>query len=161
MSELTWVDKSTWGPGPWQDEPDKINWTDEATGLPCMIVRGPAGALCGYVGVAEGHPLYRVDYGHKVFPYLEVHGGVTFTDGCQENGDGHGICHIPEPGQPDDVWWIGFDCAHGFDVMPGLESRMRESGMSYIEAIATYKDVRYVTTECTELAAQLRDQAKE
>lgn len=58
--EYTTIDKSTWGPGPWQEEPDKIQYVDEATGLPCLIVRnGPTiGALCGYVGVLPGHPLH-------------------------------------------------------------------------------------------------------
>jgi hypothetical protein len=29
------VDKSTWGEGPWNNEPDKAQWQDEATKLPC------------------------------------------------------------------------------------------------------------------------------
>ena len=34
MEHKTWatVDKSAWGDGPWQDEPDKEQWPDEATG---------------------------------------------------------------------------------------------------------------------------------
>jgi hypothetical protein len=32
-------DKSYWGEGPWQHEPDKMQWTDDDTGLPCLIVR--------------------------------------------------------------------------------------------------------------------------
>ena len=38
------VDKTTWGAGPWQDEPDKKQWRDE-TGFPCLIVRNNGGAL--------------------------------------------------------------------------------------------------------------------
>lgn len=60
--EETLMDKSAWGPGPWQDEPDKRQWADEATGLPCLIVRGPIGALCGYVGVPPDHPAYGLSY---------------------------------------------------------------------------------------------------
>lgn len=45
------VDKSGWARGVWDSEPDKIQWQDAETGLPCLIVRGPVGALCGYVGV--------------------------------------------------------------------------------------------------------------
>lgn len=54
------VDKSGWGDGPWQLEPDKKQWEDEVTGLPCLIVRNTqvTGSLCGYVGVPQGHPLY-------------------------------------------------------------------------------------------------------
>jgi hypothetical protein len=41
------VDKSWWPRGPWDDEPDKVQWPDEATGLPCMVKRGPVGSFCG------------------------------------------------------------------------------------------------------------------
>lgn len=55
-------DKSDWPRGPWDNEPDKIQWQDEVTGLPCLIVRGPVGALCGYVGVPKSHPAYGLSY---------------------------------------------------------------------------------------------------
>lgn len=62
-------DKSAWGPGPWQDEPDKRQWRDEATGLPCLIVRSPMGGnLCGYVGVPREHALHGKDYSERVKP---------------------------------------------------------------------------------------------
>lgn len=57
-----YLDKAEWGQGPWQDEPDKVQWRDGATGLPCLIVRGPHGAFCGYVGVLDTHPWHRKDY---------------------------------------------------------------------------------------------------
>ena len=56
VEHKTWVtiDKSSWGDGPWLAEPDKEQFADEATGLPCLIRRSPtSGALCGYVGVPE------------------------------------------------------------------------------------------------------------
>lgn len=43
----TTKDKSTWGDGPWQHEPDKMQYEDPDTGLPCLIVRNAVGALCG------------------------------------------------------------------------------------------------------------------
>src|SRR4051812_44340660 len=110
--EYKTVDKSTWGPGDWQDEPDKVQWQDEATGLPCLIVRGPSGALCGYVGVAEGHPLFAKEYSSAD---VEVHGGLTFADFCQQTtNEARHVCHVPAPGEPDHVWWFGFDCAHSW-----------------------------------------------
>jgi hypothetical protein len=75
------VDKSEWGPGEWQDEPDKIQWQDADTGLPCLIVRGPSGSLCGYVGVAPGHPMHGKHYDAVD---VEVHGGLTFARGCAD-----------------------------------------------------------------------------
>lgn len=60
--EYRTLDKSKWGDGPWHREPDKMQWQDEATGLPCLIVRNHGGAWCGYVGVNDGHPLYATGY---------------------------------------------------------------------------------------------------
>jgi len=57
--------RATWGPGPWQEEPDRIEWRDEATKLPCLIVRQQSGVLCGYAAVLPGHPLHGVDYGAR------------------------------------------------------------------------------------------------
>lgn len=178
--------RKNWPPGPWDKEPfDKMNWIDEATSLDCMMVRGPMGSWCGYVGVPPGHLFHGKQYGqclkgcypenpvkanqkalrkafrartlaksraereqHQRFiavmlshreairsgglfsrmkswrckhsnleGALSVHGGVTFTGGCSEDGV---ICHIPTPGRPDDVWWIGFDTCHSQDVAPGM-----------------------------------------
>jgi hypothetical protein len=81
--EYRTVDKSTWGDGAWQSEPDKKQWLDEGTGYPCLIVRGPSGALCGYVGVPRGHPHYGKHYDHEDIS-VEVHGGLTFSDLCAE-----------------------------------------------------------------------------
>ena len=63
--EYRFTDKSGWEQGAWQDEPDKVQWIDEETGLDCLIVRNPGGALCGYVGVAEGHSLFEVSYSER------------------------------------------------------------------------------------------------
>jgi hypothetical protein len=90
------VDKSQWGEGPWQQEPDKAIWQDKETGLTCMMVRGPFGGLCGYVGVPPWHPLFGRGYGecpvgcaepwceHTAEMRLQVHGGVTFSNHCHE-----------------------------------------------------------------------------
>lgn len=70
----TWnnTDKSDWIEGEWKDEPDKCQWVDGATGLDCLIVRGPFGALCGYVGVPESHPYYGKSYKDLVTVSNEV-----------------------------------------------------------------------------------------
>src|SRR5262252_7143826 len=116
------IDKSDWGPGPWQDEPDKRQWADEATGYPCLIVRAPLGHLCGYGGVPPGHPCYRRDYGDDHLGGADVHGGLTFAGPCMKGvPQDHAVCHCPDPGESDDVWWLGFDCAHGYDFSPGLQ----------------------------------------
>jgi hypothetical protein len=205
------IDKSTWPVGPWNAEPDKVQWVDEATGLDCLIVRNNGGALCGYVGVPEGHPWHGVDYSgctqkppcgeswceHTPGSAVEVHGGLTFADSCNEpkrerweswrqamltrrdeakrypKGDaarewaelsrflddyegwreymiGRTICHVPLPGRPDSVWWLGFDCAHSGDFSPGYDSFLNSRGYD------VYRDREYVERECRKLAAQLK-----
>jgi hypothetical protein len=60
--EFDFVDKSDWGKGPWQNEPDKKQWRDRASSYLCLVIRSPAGSLCGYVGVSKGHPAYGLHY---------------------------------------------------------------------------------------------------
>lgn len=146
------VDKSVWGNGPWADEPDKLQWQDDETGLPCLIVRNPVGSLCGYVGVPLGHPWHGLDNDDDELVDVEVHGGLTFSGACQEGDDSaRRICHIPSPGEADDVWWLGFDCAHAGDISPSVERppRFLEVSGGFHE---TYKSLDYVRAECASLA---------
>lgn len=169
MQALEWttIDKSEWGDGPWQSEPDKLQFVDEATGLPCLIVRGPSGALCGYVGVSLGHPYF--EKGYSELPgagwdddiddprHIRVHGGLTYADHCQQQVEGDrdveaaGICHVVEDGEDDNVWWFGFDCAHACDLTPKFISEFKASLGS------KYRDVAYVKAEIATLAAQLKE----
>jgi len=136
------IDKSGWPRGPWDTEPDKAQWVDPTTGLDCLIHRNRMGALCGYVGLPPDHPLHGADCDTVD---VKVHGGLTYSDRCQDTGDeSRGICHVSEPGRPHDVWWLGFDCAHWQDRLPGLNL----SG-------PVYRDVGYVKAEVEWLAAQL------
>lgn len=136
------IDRSIWGKGPWDNEPDKLQWIDIETDLDCLIVRNDMGALCGYVGVTEGHPLYGKDYNDTDF---SVHGGITYSNFC----NGH-ICHVPEPGRSDKVYWFGFDCCHAFDLLPSSLAYSNPPD-SYI-----YRDIEYVKEECSKLAKQLK-----
>lgn len=166
--EYSYVDKSGWHYGEWTAEPDKIQWPDSETGLPCLIVRGPGGALCGYVGVPDTHPWHGKAYGdavgtctedcsddshwsHSVGSQLQVHDGLTFSDACSHSADERGICHIPGPGEPDNVWWFGFDCAHSGDFSPKYERHYGPSGYE------SYRNVEYVRYEVTSLARQLAE----
>jgi hypothetical protein len=151
------IDKSQWGPGPWQTEPDRVEW--EHAGLPCLAVRNHFGTWCGYAAVPPGHPLHGQTY-HDVDVY--VHGGVTYTNRCA----GH-ICHVPKPGEPDDVWWFGFDTGHSGDYSPSMESYQRRFGMvgspyDHDAAVAAhdwhrpvYRTLTYVFVEVLHLAEQL------
>lgn len=142
-------DKTSWGEGAWQTEPDKKQWQDEATGLPCLIVRNHMGALCGYAGVPAGHPAYGRQY--DALEDIDAHGGLTFADRCQKNEDpAYGICHIAPAGE-DDIWWFGFDCAHFMDHVPGMKSY----GIT-VSSDNVYRDFAYVTAEVAALAKQLK-----
>lgn len=146
------IDKTGWPAGPWMHEPDKLNWRTKA-GLPGMIVRNWAGALCGYVAVTAGHPDYEVNYNDVP---AEVHGGLTYSDHCQGP-----ICHVPEPGEPEDVWWLGFDACHAFDYSPGLATEMALLGNRQVRTpgegatYETYRDLAYMQAEVESLAKQL------
>lgn len=153
------IDKSDWGSGPWQQEPDKLQWRTK-TGLPGLIVRSNPryGNLCGYAAVNPGHPLYGKGY-DEVELDEPPHGDLTFAGACMEDGP---VCHIPEPGEPGDVWWFGFDCGHYLDLMPGLRAYERRSGFPadlryQLESEQTYKDIGYVRREVEGLAAQLAE----
>jgi hypothetical protein len=194
--EYRTIDKSSWDRGPWDKEPDKKQWQDESTSLPCLAVRHDRyGHWCGYVGVHVGHPIYGVAYGQesaalqealerrKAEPIgdnpgfgvilaalsgeikptpelaLNVHGGITFSDSCRDTSEeSAGVCHIPGAGEPDSVWWFGFDCAHCHDVSPGMDALM--SGINGSLGISSridrhYRDLEYVEAECASLAQQL------
>lgn len=248
-------DKSEWGPGPWQDEPDKVQWLDPVTNYPCLIVRSQvSGSLCGYVGVPKEHPAYGLDYDgttaenakarrtaqreairkkysglgqtvqyvndglpdfsevpeEVVVPVvgdsirnMEVHGGLTFAGPCRKatveewetipgrikasekeaarfpkgnaarfiaemspiktyeqfaaKCEAQSICHKPDDGEPDDVWWFGFDTAHAWDLAPGLKAALRAVGgtTGYTIRDEAYRDKAYVTAQVESLAKQL------
>jgi hypothetical protein len=162
------IDKSTWGDGPWQTEPDRLEWTH--AGLPCLAARSESGGnWCGYVAVPPGHPLHGRDYDHADVD-VEVHGGgLTYANRCE----GH-VCHVPRPGEPDDVWWFGFDCAHFGDLSPARHARdvgrgypFPEKPYDHAKAIArndwgveVYRTLDYVQAETNRLADQFADRER-
>lgn len=153
----TTIDKSTWGPGPWQTEPDRVEW--EHAGLPCLMVRHPAhGHWCGYAAVPPGHPFHG-----KTCDDVDVdaHGGLNYSHPCAGR-----VCHVPKPGDPDDVWWFGFDCGHFMDQQPGMEAYLRSLStwkqnrldrlFDYDDPFKpSYKTLAYVQAEVNGLAEQL------
>lgn len=132
-----------WSRGPWDQEPDKIQWIHN--GLDCLMVRGPAGAWCGYVGVPPSHPLFERSY--QDVDGIYVHGGLTFSDKCAEHGN---ICHTGEVASAE-VWWLGFDCAHTYDLTPAF----KHIGISMPTAV--YRNMEYVKYQVEGLANQLKE----
>lgn len=153
----TYLDRTGWAPGPWDGEPDHVEWRDPATGLPCLTHRNRFGTWCGYVGVPPGHPWHGKDYDDEALYDVDVHGGLTYADLCDPDAPPQeGICHVPEPGEPEDVWWLGFDCGHFMDQAPGLEAREREMTDPMPPMLGlTYRTLGFVVDETTGLAGQV------
>jgi hypothetical protein len=157
MKAMEWtnIDRKDWPAGEWDSEPDLVQWPDEKTGLPCLAKRHPRGGhWCGYVGVSEGHKAFEKEYGDVE---VDVHGGLTFSSFC-DGEPGKGICHLPEPGEPDRVWWLGFDCHHYNDYSPRdkMFERDRPEPLWMVDVEASYRTLQYVKNQCAALAEQLR-----
>jgi hypothetical protein len=159
---LSVLDRSGWSAGPWDAEPeDRVAWTDEATGYPCIVRRSSNfGFWCAYVGVSPGHPAHGVNY-HDL-DAIEVHGGLTYSQECDGDLE-EGVCHVPSPGEPDDVWWFGLDFGHAFDLGPKLywpeeadDEGVRES-LARLRAMQTYHPLSEARAECAKLARQLKE----
>ena len=89
---------------PWLNEPDRVSGIDDFTGYAMLIRRGPLDGLCGYVGLLD-HPAYGKGDSDDFFDNIRVHGGLTFAGLFEDEGE---------------YWWLGFDCSHAGDYVPGM-----------------------------------------
>ncbi len=137
----------------WEIEPDELHFVDEKTGYKCVIWRHPElGNLNGYVILPKDTKLYKLykesdEYWFynspilvnniKVHGDIKVHGGLTYSGDCLPYLKGE--------------FALGFDCGHGFDLIPYLDYGRSSSDLSN----ATYKNIEYVKKECSKLASQL------
>ncbi len=142
------LDKTAWGLGPWEDEPDLVAWRYK--GVPCLILRTPhTGSLCGYAAVTPRHRYYRCNWDH---PNIECHGGLTYSGEISE-ADG---------APPGELWWFGFDTSHAYDYMPAMmgSSLPRARGLE-IAGIAgdrdVYRTLAYVRGEVESIARRLSE----
>lgn len=139
------IDKSTWGPGPWQDELDHREW--EYKGFHCILDRTPQGSFMGLVGVGWSHPWFGLDY-TVINRYVAVHGGLTYSE-------------LGLSGS----WWLMFHCAHRSDYTPhGVWQKVIYQGAetvfySPLQDPSQYRDFNYVTGQ-TELLARQLEMAK-
>jgi hypothetical protein len=134
------LDRSKWGKGEWDNEVDRVDFIH--AGFSCFILRNAIGNWCGYVGVPSTHSAYGKYYDEV--DVVDVHGGLTYADKCSPP-----ICHIPNPGMPHDVWWLGFDTSHSGDLVPSM------SLSGYMGSYGTYKTQDYTLNETKGLAEQL------
>ena len=132
------VDGKEWRDGPWHDEPDIHEWTDEYSGYNCLIKRNPnVGFLTAYVYIQSDHPFYGIYYG-DIAGQIDVHGGLSYSE------------------MIDEEWCFGFDCNHYNDYTPGgLRSPHSPDFFSDLLGTGEYRNFRYVVEQTESLAKQL------
>lgn len=146
MSAITADDKTTWGDGPWLNEPDYELWVDGATGYTCEIRRGPVGSFCGYVRLPELHPWI----GKQVHDMgADVHCGITYARREPLNA----------------AYVIGFDCGHLCDYSPMTAAAIRvmEPDLPMLSLLLrrqVYRTFGYVRDEVISLARQAHGAAE-
>lgn len=125
-------------------------------GYKCIVLFQGMCHRCGYIGIPKEHSLYDIgDYDNV--PII-CHGGITYAS---HNMYGFGTC--------DDIFWIGFDCAHCDD------SKDYEAGRKYfandaalIESMARWEELdkqfpcdgevrtqEYVEEQCRQIVDQI------
>lgn len=106
------------------------HWKTKA-GLSAAVLMVRNGAFrCGYVGVPTGHPAHGKGYDDLD---VDVHGGLTYSAGVKNKYPFN-----------EDLWWLGFDCAHLGDA----------TGWGGSDG-DIFRSQEYVEGECERLAEQL------
>lgn len=109
-----------------EKEGDHVRFTYR--GYDCAIETiCPMQHLCGYVRIPETSVLYGRNCDDDLLYSLPVHGGITYAGNrFDDNG-----------------WWIGFDCAHAYDLLPGMPDSPINRG--------EYRDMEYVKQQIKSL----------
>lgn len=96
--------QSKFGIGPWNEEPDKLEWVESTPfgEVVCLIHRHPdLGFLRGYISIKQRFETPLMESAKEAF-----HGGVTHAEYIDN-----------------DLIMIGFDCAHIRDMIPYQNKR--------------------------------------
>lgn len=134
---------------PWLYEGNALDFVDKNTGYQIALRRHPELLhWCGYVGIPAEHPWHGKTYNdvEELSNYgISVHGGLTYSEG-----------DMPTANSMADkaTWWFGFDCAHGGDLVPKLETYSSEFKLA-LGVVDVYRDIKYVKNEAINLAEQL------
>lgn len=122
-----------------------------------LIVVTPLAHRCGYVALMPGHPLNNFHNEEYNYPDLICHGGITFFS------DDHGLKELLQ--HPCSDKWVGFDCAHCYDL-PDVKAAEMFFDKDRVELarhqIETFKgfgaktrSFKYVEKECKKIINQL------
>ena len=124
-------------------------------GFRCVIVGSYMGHRCGYIAIPKDNELYGKDYDEID---IDVHGGLTYSE--------YSNSEYPVKSE-EDVWWIGFDCAHSGDgkdmelIKSFGENNTEIKTILDIEArYSNYGEVRtvdYVKEQLIEAVNQLKE----
>lgn len=141
------------GSGPWDFEPDLLEWRyrqerydgQKPVELDCLVVRGPVGALCGYVGVPSGHPAFGFRE-RELQDHLQAYDLLSYASLAEPIE--HGISRKSKP-LFERTWWIGFDCAHAQDFSPGMDNGCM--------SMSNYRGIGFARHFTEQLAVQLAD----
>ena len=126
----------------------------EVEGFKCVILGSYFGHRCGYIAIPKEHELYGKDYDSID---IDIHGGFTYA----EYSEGEYPIKSDE-----NVWWIGFDCAHYMDakdlnLMDKFEDKeLLEYEISLREKLGQYgtvKTVEYVENELINAVKQIKE----
>jgi hypothetical protein len=129
--------------------PEALLAKGEFLGFEWEVTHNRLAYRCGYVRIPPGHPWHGLHYDHEDLrtyddEYVDVHGGLTFSEADTHCGKGG----------PDDAWWLGFDCAHAGDAadpeLPCYDPRYNLP----MPRFDTVRTTEYVTGQCLLLAKQ-------
>ena len=117
-----------------------------------LCVRNAVGAWCGYVLLEASHPTVKWAESQEHLGFW-VHGGVTFNgliDGVEKPEASTLKFMRQDYCDQNQMYAIGFDCAHAGDAVPMLYDT---AGICTPDSI--YRDLDYVKEQIKELAIQI------
>lgn len=125
---------------PWLTEPNRVEF--QYRGYQCLIRRNPSlKTLCGYVAIPKDSKFYNVNDDDAICDSLQVWGGITFAGKISKT---------------DANFYLGFDCAHWGDYVPGMEDLVQFT----VDDSKDYKDIAFVKNELRKLVKQIMAQDK-
>lgn len=145
---IEFYNKKNFPPGAWMREPDFCKW--KSCGLECVAIRDMRlGMWRGFVGLSKDHPGFSKSFLDMINEGwglgLNVHGGIALT----------GKLPIKYKDLNKNIWWIGFECTQGEDLMPLVTIDKTEPLMVQIASMQKYRDISFIRKETNQLAKQL------
>ena len=121
----------------------------EYKGYTCVVLAQRLGHRCGYIGFNKENLFYEKDYDDMC--EIDVHGGLTYA------GGGSNSKYPIES----DLWWVGFDCAHGGDAKDLniiRELNDENEHLNFLLSMSNYgtvKSLEYCIQECRNVVNQM------